>query len=44
MFQGYWNKPEVTEKEFTKDGWFKTGREKIFDKNYSFIIRYLCKF
>lgn len=27
VFQGYWNKSEVTEKEFTKDGWFKTGKE-----------------
>lgn len=25
VFQRYWNKPDATEKEFTKDGWFKTG-------------------
>ena len=21
----YWGKPEATEKEFTSDGWFRTG-------------------
>jgi malonyl-CoA/methylmalonyl-CoA synthetase len=33
----YWNKPEATQKEFTQDGWFKTGdvairteKEKVF--------------
>ena len=25
VFKMYWQKPEVTEKSFTKDGWFKTG-------------------
>ena len=25
VFQEYHNKPEATEKEFTEDGWFKTG-------------------
>lgn len=25
IFKGYWRKPEVTDKEFTADGWFKTG-------------------
>ena len=25
VFQGYWNNPEATFKEFTKDGGFKTG-------------------
>ncbi|XP_043286482.1 malonate--CoA ligase ACSF3, mitochondrial isoform X2 [Venturia canescens] len=25
VFREYWNKPEETTKEFTSDGWFKTG-------------------
>jgi acyl-CoA synthetase (AMP-forming)/AMP-acid ligase II len=25
IFRGYWNNPEATAKEFTPDGWFKTG-------------------
>ncbi|SNX29253.1 malonyl-CoA/methylmalonyl-CoA synthetase [Polynucleobacter meluiroseus] len=25
VFQGYWQMPEKTAEEFTKDGWFKTG-------------------
>ena len=25
MFKEYYNKPEATMKEFTVDGWFKTG-------------------
>lgn len=25
IFQGYWRDPEATKKEFTVDGWFKTG-------------------
>ncbi|XP_020711595.1 malonate--CoA ligase ACSF3, mitochondrial isoform X1 [Athalia rosae] len=25
VFTRYWNKPEATKKEFTEDGWFKTG-------------------
>ena len=25
VFQGYWNNPEATDKEFTHDGWFRTG-------------------
>lgn len=26
VFRQYWNKPEATAKEFTNDGWFKTGK------------------
>ncbi|CAG8470635.1 2921_t:CDS:10 [Paraglomus brasilianum] len=25
VFKEYWNRPEATAKEFTEDGWFKTG-------------------
>lgn len=25
IFRGYWRNPEATKKEFTHDGWFKTG-------------------
>jgi len=25
IFKGYWQNPTATEKEFTQDGWFKTG-------------------
>jgi long-chain acyl-CoA synthetase len=25
LFKGYWNKPESTDRAFTRDGWFKTG-------------------
>ncbi|RUS32694.1 hypothetical protein BC938DRAFT_474571 [Jimgerdemannia flammicorona] len=25
VFKEYWNRPEATRKEFTEDGWFKTG-------------------
>lgn len=26
VFKEYWRKPESTKKEFTEDGWFKTGK------------------
>ena len=25
IFQGYWRRPEETERAFTADGWFRTG-------------------
>jgi long-chain acyl-CoA synthetase len=25
LFKGYWNKPEATDRAFTRDGWFRTG-------------------
>lgn len=31
VFKEYWRKPESTKKEFTEDGWFKTGKIKIFN-------------
>lgn len=30
VFSEYWNKPEETKKEFTNDGWFKTGKTFFF--------------
>jgi long-subunit acyl-CoA synthetase (AMP-forming) len=26
VFKGYWKNPEATQKSFTPDGWFKTGK------------------
>ena len=31
VFKEYWNKPDATAKEFTSDGWFKTGRGLLCD-------------
>lgn len=31
VFKEYWNKPEATKKEFTEDGWFKTGDSVGYD-------------
>lgn len=31
VFKEYWNKPEATKKEFTADGWFKTGDSAAYD-------------
>ncbi len=33
VFKEYFNRPEATEKEFTNDGWFKTGDTAQFDGN-----------
>ena len=27
VFKSYWKLPEETKKEFTEDGWFKTGKQ-----------------
>ena len=32
VFKCYYNRPEATEKEFTQDGWFKTGDTGQFDE------------
>ena len=37
VFREYHNKPEATEKEFTEDGWFKTGDTAKVQKILSFI-------
>jgi malonyl-CoA/methylmalonyl-CoA synthetase len=38
VFHEYWNKPEATKKEFTKDGWFKTGDVAIIENGYYRIM------
>ena len=38
VFTEYWNKPEATAKEFTKDGWFKTGDVAIIEDGYIRIM------
>ncbi len=38
VFKGYWNKPEETKKEFTDDGWFKTGDIAIQENGYYKIM------
>ena len=38
VFSEYWNKPEATAKEFTTDGWFKTGDVAIVEKEYYRIM------
>lgn len=45
VFQRYWNKPDATEKEFTKDGWFKTGNlnnVSLFKKKKKTRITIIC--
>jgi malonyl-CoA/methylmalonyl-CoA synthetase len=38
VFREYWRKPEDTRKEFTDDGWFKTGDVAIIDEGYYRIV------
>mgnify|MGYP003334738587 CR=1 FL=1 len=38
VFKEYWGKPEETKKEFTSDGWFKTGDVAIKENNYYRIV------
>jgi malonyl-CoA/methylmalonyl-CoA synthetase len=38
VFSEYWERPEETQKSFTKDGWFKTGDIAILEKGYYKIL------
>jgi len=38
VFREYWRKPAETEKEFTPDGWFKTGDVAIVEDGYYRIV------
>jgi malonyl-CoA/methylmalonyl-CoA synthetase len=38
VFKEYWRKPEATAKEFTADGWFKTGDVAIVEEGYYRIM------
>lgn len=38
VFKEYWNKPEATTKEFTQDGWFKTGDVAVVEEGYYRIM------
>ncbi|CRG86582.1 Acyl-CoA synthetase family member 3, mitochondrial [Talaromyces islandicus] len=39
VFLEYWNKPEATAKEFTSDGWFKTGDVARRENNGAYYIQ-----
>jgi acyl-CoA synthetase (AMP-forming)/AMP-acid ligase II len=39
VFLEYWNKPEATIKEFTSDGWFKTGDVARRENNGAYYIQ-----
>src|SRR3546814_14451890 len=38
VMQGYWQKPDETEKVFTKDGWLKTGDVAVLEASGSLKI------
>ena len=38
VFKEYWNKPDATAKEFTSDGWFKTGDVAVVEDGYYRIL------
>jgi malonyl-CoA/methylmalonyl-CoA synthetase len=38
VFREYWNKPEATAKEFTAEGWFKTGDVAVIEDGYLRIM------
>jgi malonyl-CoA/methylmalonyl-CoA synthetase len=38
VFREYWRRPAETEKEFTTDGWFKTGDVAVVDDGYYRIV------
>lgn len=38
VFKEYWQRPEVTQATFTKDGWFKTGDIAVIENGYYRII------
>jgi len=38
VFREYWRRPAETEKEFTADGWFKTGDVAVVDDGYYRIV------
>jgi malonyl-CoA/methylmalonyl-CoA synthetase len=38
VFHEYWNNPTATKKEFTSDGWFKTGDVAIIEDGYYRIM------
>lgn len=38
VFQEYWRKPEATSKEFTSEGWFRTGDMAIVENDYYRIL------
>ncbi|KAI1930194.1 hypothetical protein LOZ65_001571 [Ophidiomyces ophidiicola] len=39
VFLEYWRRPEATQKEFTPDGWFKTGDVARVEKNGAYFIQ-----
>lgn len=38
VFNEYWRKPEATAKEFTANGWFKTGDVAVVEEGYTRIM------